>query len=160
MILHGKHLLKAWTKQQSSVAPAQPKQNCTLATAPPLSRWEFMRLPKTWVEPVPIRLHIDSSCGAVDNKQKQGWAKANDIEIQHLWLQEEVRNNKLTSEKIPSETNSSDLGTKYLTSERSGNVDEARELLILVEYYPGWPRVESVTVDRPPCALLSEVEGE
>ena len=58
--------------------------------------------------------------------------KVKHIEMQHLWLQEAVRNNKLTVEKIPSETNSSDLRTKHLTSERSDNVDEARELLLLV----------------------------
>ena len=36
-----------------------------------------------------------------------------------MWLQEAVRNNKLTVEKIPLEKNSSDLGTKRLASERS-----------------------------------------
>ena len=35
----------------------------------------------------------------------------------------------MTAEKIPSDTNSSDLGTP---SERSENVDEARALLLLV----------------------------
>ena len=41
------------------------------------------------------------------------------IEIQHMWVQEAVRSGKLTVEKNPSETNSSDLGTKHLTRERS-----------------------------------------
>ena len=45
--------------------------------------------------------------------------KTKRIETQYLWLHEAVRNNKLTVEKIPSETNSSDLGAKLLTSERS-----------------------------------------
>ena len=36
-----------------------------------------------------------------------------------MWLQEAVRSGKLTVEKIPTETNSSDLRTKHLTSERS-----------------------------------------
>ena len=45
--------------------------------------------------------------------------KAKHIEIQYLWNQEAVRNNTLTVEKIRSETNSSDLCTKHLTSERS-----------------------------------------
>ena len=64
---------------------------------------------------VPTRLHIDSSA-ALSIKSRTVLGKAKHIEIPHLWLQEAVRDNKLTVEKIPSDTNSSDLGTKHLTS--------------------------------------------
>ena len=67
---------------------------------------------------VPIRLHIDSSA-ALSLISRTGLGKAKHIEIQHLWLQEAVRSGKLTMEEIPTESNSSDLGTKHLTSERS-----------------------------------------
>ena len=67
---------------------------------------------------VTIRLHIDSSA-ALSITSRTGLGKATHIEIQCLWLQEAVRSGKLTVEKIPTETNSSDLGTKHLTSERS-----------------------------------------
>ena len=49
MISYGKHLIKAWTKQQSIAATSTAKkQYCTLATVQQQSRWEFRRLPKTW----------------------------------------------------------------------------------------------------------------
>ena len=67
---------------------------------------------------VPIRLHIDSGA-ALSIISRTGLGKAKRIEIQCLWLQEAVRNNKLMVEKIPWETNSSDLGTEHLTSARS-----------------------------------------
>ena len=67
---------------------------------------------------VPIRLDIVCSA-ALSILRRTGLGKTKHIEIQNLWLQEAVRNNKLTVEKIPSETNSSDPGTEHLTSERS-----------------------------------------
>ena len=56
---------------------------------------------------MPIRLHIDSSA-ALSIVRRTGLGKAKHIEIQHLWLQEAVRKNKLTVGEILSETNSSD----------------------------------------------------
>ena len=72
---------------------------------------------KDLVRVVPIRLHIDSSA-ALSIISRKGLSKAKHIDIQYLWLEEAVRKNKLMVEKIPSETNLSDLGTKHLTSER------------------------------------------
>ena len=60
----------------------------------------FRRLPKTWVESFRFRLHIDSST-ALSITSRTGLGKAKHIEIQYLWLQEAVRNNKLMVEKIP-----------------------------------------------------------
>ena len=90
---------EAWTKQQSIVATGVCWQPCSnrvdgvLAFAEDLGRV------------VPIRLHIDSSA-ALSKPSRTGLGKVKHIEIQYLWLQEAVRN-------------SSDLGTKNLTSERS-----------------------------------------
>ena len=61
---------------------------------------------------------IDSSA-ALSITSRTGLGKAKHIVFRYLWLQEAVRNNKLTVEKIPWGTNSSDLGTKHLTSEWS-----------------------------------------
>ena len=52
-------------------------------------------------------------------KSRTGLSKAKHVEIQYLRLQEAARSRKLTAEKVPTETNSSNLGTKHLTSERS-----------------------------------------
>ena len=67
---------------------------------------------------VPIRLDVVSSA-ALSILSRTGLGKAKHIEILYLWLQEAVRNNKLTVEKILAETNSSDPGTEHLTSARS-----------------------------------------
>ena len=67
---------------------------------------------------IPIRLHIDSSA-APSIKSRTAFGKAKHIEIQHLSLQEGGVQRETHSGEDPTETNSSDLGTKHLTSERS-----------------------------------------
>ena len=58
---------------------------------------------------VAIWLHIDSTV-ALSIISRTGIGKAEHIEIQHLWLEEAVRNNRLKVEKIPSKTTSSSAG--------------------------------------------------
>ena len=118
MILHGKHLIKAWTKQQSLVATSTVEAELFAGNRAPTESTGVQAFAKHLGRVVPIRLHIGSSA-ALSITSRTGLGKAEHIEIQYLWLQEAVRNNKLTVEKIPSERNSSDLGTKHVTSERS-----------------------------------------
>ena len=107
----------AWTNQQSIVATSTAEAELHAGTRAATESMGVQAFARD-LGIVPIRLHIGSSA-ALSIISRTGLGKAKDIEIQYLWLQETVRNNKLTVEKIPSETNSSDLGTKHLTSERS-----------------------------------------
>ena len=113
----GKHLIKSWTKQQSVVATSTAEAELYAGNRAATELMAVQAFAKDLGRAVPILLHIDSSA-ALSIINRTGLRKAKHIEIQHLWLQEAVRNHKLTVEKIPSETNSSDLGTKHLTSER------------------------------------------
>ena len=47
---------------------------------------------------MPIRLHIDSTA-ALSIISKTGLGKAKHVEIQHLWLQAAVRNNRLKEKR-------------------------------------------------------------
>ena len=118
MICHGKHLIKAWTKQQSIVATSTAEAELYAGNRAATESMGVQAFAKDLGRVVTIRLHIDSSA-ALSIISRTGLGKAKHIEIQHLWLPEAVRSGKLTVEKIPTETNSSDLGTKHLTSERS-----------------------------------------
>ena len=84
---------------------------------------------------VPIRLHIDSGA-ALCIISRTGLGKATQVEIQYLWLQEAVRNKKWAVEKIPSETTSSDLGTRHPHEREIRDVDEVGELLHAVNSVP------------------------
>ena len=118
VILHGKHLIKAWTKQQSIVTTSTAEAELYAGNRAATESMGVQAFAKNLGRVVPIRLHIDSSA-ALSTMSRTGLGKAKLIEILYLWLQEAVRSGKLTVEKIPTETNSSDLGTKHITSERS-----------------------------------------
>ena len=115
--------------------PAPPKQNSTLATVGAFA--------KDMGGAVPIRPRIDSSA-ALSMIGRTGLGKAKHIDIQHLWLQEVVRNNKLTVDKILSETYSFDSCTKHLTKREIGDLEEARELLCMRL----WIRVQMANLAR------------
>ena len=134
MILHGKHLIKAWTKKQIIVATSPAEAELYAGNRAATESMAVQDLGRA----VPIRLHIDSSA-ALSIISRTGLGKAKHLEVQHLWLHEAVRN-KLTVEKILYETNSSDLGTKHLTSETMRLASRTEQ------------------VDRRPCALLAKVE--
>ena len=115
MILHRKHLIKAWTKQQSIVATSTAEAELHAGSRAATESMGVQAFAQDLGRVVPIRLHIDSSA-ALSIISRTGLGKAKHIEIQYLWLQEAVRNNKLTVEEILSETNSSDLFTKHLAA--------------------------------------------
>ena len=76
MILHGKHLIKAWTKQQSIVATNTAEAELYAGNG-------------AATESMGVQLSVIS---------RTGLGKAKPIEIQHLWLQEAVRSGKLSGE--------------------------------------------------------------
>ena len=101
MILHVKHLIKAWTKQQSIVATSTAEAELYTGNRAAKESMGVQAFAKDLGRVVPIRLHIDSS-KALSITSRTGLGKAKHIEMQYLWLQEVVRNNKLMVEKIPS----------------------------------------------------------
>ena len=82
MILHGKHLIQAWTKQQSIAAEAELYAGNRAAT----ESMGVQAFAKDLGRVVPIRLHVDSSA-ALSIVSRTGLGKAKHIEIQYLWLQ-------------------------------------------------------------------------
>ena len=128
MILHGKHLIKAWTKQQSIVATSTAEAELYAGNRAATEWMGVQAFAKDLGRVVPIRLHIDSSA-ALSMISRTGLGKAKHIEIQYLWLQEAVRNNKDGGED-PVGNKLFSLGHKASHKRKVGDVDEARELLL------------------------------
>ena len=98
MILHGRHLIKVWTKQQSVAATSTADAELYAGKRAATESMGVQAFAKDLSGAVP--LHIDS--GASVSTTSRTWLdKAKHIEIQHLWLQQAVRSGKLTVEKTP-----------------------------------------------------------
>ena len=66
---------------------------------------------------------MSSRCGA---------QKVRHMDIKWMWLQERVNSGEIATEKIDTDTNPADIGTKTLTLAR------IKYLLSMLSYGPGW----------------------
>ena len=64
-----------------------------------------------------VRLHLDSS-GALSLISKTGLSAVKHIEIQHLWLQQAAKDQRLSCAKVLTDHNAGDLMTKSLAADR------------------------------------------
>ena len=144
MILHGKHLIKAWRKQQSIVATSTAEAELYAGNRAATESMGVQAFAKDFGRVVTIRLHIDSSA-ALSIISRTGLGKAKHIEIQHLWLQEAVRSGKLAVEKIPLRDQLFGPGNKALDEREIRDADEARELLLCMRH---WRRVRMTNLVR------------
>ena len=64
-----------------------------------------------------VQLHLDST-GALSLINKTGLSAVKHIEIQHLWLQQACKSQRLSCTKVHTDLNAADLMTKPLSSER------------------------------------------
>ena len=69
---------------------------------------------KDWGIHVKVKLRSDSSAGRAICK-RVGLGRVRHIELQHLWLQQRVRNKEILVEKIAGKENPADALTKFLT---------------------------------------------
>ena len=76
MILHGTHLIKAWTRQQSVVATSTAEAELCAGSRAAAESMGVQAFAKDLGRDVPIRLHIDSST-ALSLTSRTGWAKRN-----------------------------------------------------------------------------------
>ena len=79
--LQEKHLIKAWTKQQSSVATSTAEAELYARNRAATESMGVQAFAKDLGRVVPIRLHIDSSA-ALSMISRTGLGKAKHIEIQ------------------------------------------------------------------------------
>ena len=65
---------------------------------------------------VELHVHTDASA-SIGIIKRQGLGKLRHIQVRDLWLQQEVKEKKLSVHKVDTKVNPADLGTKSLTSE-------------------------------------------
>ena len=64
-----------------------------------------------------VHLYLDSSA-ALSLADRRGLGKAKHIDLQHLWLQDAVKEGKIRTHKVLTDVNPADLMTKPLAADR------------------------------------------
>lgn len=109
--------IKHWTKQQKVIAKSSAEAELYAATLAASEAKGLVATMKDLGIEVKIRLHIDAKA-TVFILHRLGPGKMKHVEVHHLWLQHEVRARKIELEKISTESNPADLGTKALDEAR------------------------------------------
>ena len=116
-IFNGSHLIKTISKQQAVVALSSAEAELYAAckvTTEGLGVQSYLRdLGRRRT----AKVHTDSSA-ALALTDKRGLGKAKHIDVQHLWLQDAVRDGRVTCYKVAGHLNPADLMTKGLDGER------------------------------------------
>ena len=116
-VMRGKHCIKVWCKKQAVVALSSAEAELYAALKAAAEGLGVQALEMDMGLDAEVALHLDSTA-ALSLAHRAGLGKAKHIELQHLWLQEVVRNGRIRAHKVHTDINPADLMTKHLAEER------------------------------------------
>ena len=112
-LYHGRHLLKTWSREQPCTALSSAEAELYAATQ---GAQQALGM-KSYLEDMGIRagivLEIDASA-TLGILNRDGIGRTRHIDVRSLWLQDQVKQGKITVRKVPGVLNTADLGTKAL----------------------------------------------
>ena len=109
----GGGVLKSWSKTQGPVALSSGEAEHYAMVKGTIEGVGLQSLAKDLGWNLELRLFVDSSA-AKAIASKKGLGKVRHLEVRHLWLQQAVRENKVTLRKVEGTKNHSGLMTKGL----------------------------------------------
>ena len=113
----GGHLVKSWAKVQTSIATSSAEAELYAACKAASEGIGLQSLVGDLGGVAKLETFIDSSA-ALQLIHKQGLGKAKHIQVSWLWLQDAVRQKRLTVAKVAGTANPADLMTKGLAADR------------------------------------------
>ena len=117
-IYHGNHVIKFWAKGQQVVALSSAEAELYAGTRAATEAIGAQSIMNDLGTETRVVLGMDSSAALALN-QREGLGKAKHICIQELWMQDAIKQKKLTLNKVPGEHNPADLFTKGLSADRT-----------------------------------------
>ena len=120
VILHGKHLIKHWSKLQTTVALSSGEAEIYACNKGASEGIGISQMCADFDVEKQVHMFTDASAckGAI---MRRGTGRLKHIQVQELWLQECVRRGLIIVHKIGREDNCSDLLTHHWTAREAGN---------------------------------------
>ena len=109
--MRGRHCIKTWCKKQQVIALSSAESELYAAVKTAVETMGVQAIGDDIGYKLDVHLYLDSSA-ALSLISKEGLGKAKYIELQHLWLQEAIKNGRMKARKVPGEINPADLFTK------------------------------------------------
>ena len=113
----GSHCVKYWARKQQVVALSSAESELYAGLKTATEAIGVQSLAKDMGHASGVHLYLDSSA-ALSLTDRRGLGKAKHIDLQHLWLQDAVKEGRIHTHKVPTEINPADLMTKPLAADR------------------------------------------
>ena len=112
-LMIGSHLIKCWAKTQATVAKSSAESELYGFVRATCETLGFISLSNDFGTDMYSRLHMDSTAarGIID---RQGLSKVRHLDVNLLWLQEQLARDRVPLLKVPGPENNADLMTKHL----------------------------------------------
>ena len=116
VIMLGKHVIKTWSSSQQVIAMSSGEAELYALLKGAAQTKGTMSYLKDWDITAEGLVRTDASA-AIGIVHRQGLGKTRHIEVQYLWIQSEIQNDKLKVTKVGTNENPADLLTKCLKAE-------------------------------------------
>ena len=112
----GTHLIKSWAKTQATIAKSSAESELYGIVRGTCEALGFISLAEDLGSDMTARLHMDATAaqGIIDG---QGLSKVCHLDVNFLWLQEQLARDKVPLIKVTGPENRADLMTKHLLAE-------------------------------------------
>ena len=112
-LMIGSHLIKCWAKTQATIAKSSAESELYGIVRATCETLGFLSLMEDLGSEMGSRLHMDSTAaqGIID---RQGLSKVRHLDVNLLWLQEQLARDKVPLLEVPGPENKADLVTKHL----------------------------------------------
>ena len=111
--MRGRHVLKTWSSTQSTVALSSAEAELIAAVRGASEGLAMRSIAEDLGVECSLRLNLDSSA-AIGICRGTGVGRVRHLDTRLLWIQECVRDGRLTVDKVPGVVNPADLLTKHL----------------------------------------------
>ena len=111
----GRHCIKSWSKTQAVIAKSSAESELYSVVKGATEGLGLATLFKDMGFEVTVKLNLDAAA-AKGILERQGIAKVRHIDVNVLWLQQQVAKKIIPLVKVPDTENCSDLLTKHLTA--------------------------------------------
>ena len=109
----GAHTIKAWSSTQNVIALSSGEAELYALVKGSSQTLGLIAMADDFGVSLGGRVHTDSSA-AIGITTRQGLGKVRHIRVQYLWVQETIKEKRLSLEKVPGADNPSDIFTKHL----------------------------------------------
>ena len=115
-MLWGKHCLKTWSSTQATVALSSAEAELYALTKGASQGLGMMTLLADFGLTVSVTVHTDASA-AIGIVRRAGLGKLRHLNVRYLWVQDQVKSERLWLEKVAGADNPADIATKHLSAD-------------------------------------------